>query len=142
MFERCVIVSPADNTALAGLCRTDWDLCIICQESTKEKLQCLANSKRSDCGAGYISLSSILDSNALPNTQPLVSRLNEGEGVLKAFTAHSAKWHKSCRFFFCQREVDREGKRSQPDDVVDMAEDVEVVGSPLKRHNNLCLALL
>ncbi|CAB4019731.1 Hypothetical predicted protein, partial [Paramuricea clavata] len=33
----------------------DWKLCIICQRSTKEALQCSARSKRKDAGAGYFS---------------------------------------------------------------------------------------
>lgn len=135
MAKRCIVVQPDDMTTLVGSCSTNWQLCVICQQSTKEKLQCPANSKRSDCGAGYISLSNILSSNILPNMQPLVSRLDEGEGILNALTSHCAKWHKSCRSFFCQREVDRESKRSTPEDVEDVSEHVDTIDSPLKRRN-------
>ena len=34
----------------------DWNLCIICQKDSKDELQCPANSKRQDEGAGYSSL--------------------------------------------------------------------------------------
>jgi len=96
------------------------------------------NSKRTDCGAGNISFASILDTNALPNLTSLISRLDEGEGVLNALTAHCGKWHKPSQSFFCQREVDREGKRSKPDNA-DNAENItelfDFVDSPLKRRN-------
>jgi hypothetical protein len=34
----------------------NWKLCVICQVKTNEPLQCPANLKRSDVGAGYKSL--------------------------------------------------------------------------------------
>ena len=33
----------------------DWKRCVICQKTTGESLQCPANSKRKDAGAGYVS---------------------------------------------------------------------------------------
>ena len=84
-----------------------YKLGLTCQ-STSEKLHCPANSKRSDCGAGYFSLANIVNSNVVPNMQPLVSRLDEGGGILCALIAYFANWHKSCKSFFCQREINRE----------------------------------
>ena len=80
-----------------------YKLGLTCQ-STSEKLHCPANSKRSDCGAGYFSLANIVNSNVVPNMQPLVSCLDESGGILHALIAHSAKWHKSYK---CQREINR-----------------------------------
>ena len=34
----------------------DWHKCVLCQTITLEPLQCLADSKRKDLGAGYESL--------------------------------------------------------------------------------------
>lgn len=33
----------------------DWNRCIICQKITAKSLECPANSKRNDAGAGYLS---------------------------------------------------------------------------------------
>jgi len=46
------IFGPSKDTQL-----TDWYRCIICQTVTDENLQCPAESKRTDGGAGYISFS-------------------------------------------------------------------------------------
>jgi len=46
------IPGPSKDTQL-----TDWNRCIICQTVTDENLQCSAESKRTDGGAGYISFS-------------------------------------------------------------------------------------
>lgn len=36
--------------------KTNWVQCVICQENTEEALQCPAESKRTDVGAGYKTL--------------------------------------------------------------------------------------
>jgi len=46
------IPGPSKDTHL-----TDWNRCNICQTVTDENLQCPAESKRTDEGAGYISFS-------------------------------------------------------------------------------------
>jgi len=94
MHKRCVLYSsdavPDNASASPPSEVTDWDLCIICQNPSKEKLQCPAASKRGDCGAGYRSFADVVGS--FPNAEPMVSRLDEGNGILAALTAHSAKW--------------------------------------------------
>ena len=39
-----------------------WLKCVICQKKTTEKLQCPANSKRYDSGAGYLTIEQDLTS--------------------------------------------------------------------------------
>jgi hypothetical protein len=62
-------------------------------------LQCPANSKRHDVGAGYSTLSANIirfsELNQLPITIDL-SRLDEGNGIEATFMEHGAKWHKCC----------------------------------------------
>ena len=41
--------NPSDKTPKS----IDWTLCVLCQKSTQETLQCPANSKRKDVGVGY-----------------------------------------------------------------------------------------
>ena len=45
---------------------TDWELCVICQESNKEGLQCRVESRRADKGAGYKTLADNLKQFACP----------------------------------------------------------------------------
>jgi len=60
--------------------KTDWNLCVVCQESKAETLQCPADSKRSDVGAGCKTLAeNILQFNELEcmPIQMSLARLDE-----------------------------------------------------------------
>ena len=78
--------------------KTDWKLCIICQEHTAEALRCPLQSKRADKGSGYTSLAEHLTqfneldqlSSALPN-----GRLDEGHGIEAAVFANKAQYHQT-----------------------------------------------
>ena len=37
-------------------CNTNWGICVLCQEVTREALQCPARSTKVPIGSGYISL--------------------------------------------------------------------------------------
>ena len=37
-------------------CITNWNLCVLCQEDTKEALECPARSTKAPVGCGYKSL--------------------------------------------------------------------------------------
>lgn len=95
---------------------TDWSKCVLCQEVTSEALQCPANSKRHDIGAGqgYSTLStSILrfsEIRQLPMPIDL-NRLDEGNGMEATFKEHMAKWHKSCHTKFNSTKLRRAEKR-------------------------------
>jgi len=143
MHKRCVLYSsdavPDNASASPPSEVTDWDLCIICQNPSKEKLQCPAASKRGDCGAGYRSFADVVGS--FPNAEPMVSRLDEGNGILAALTAHSAKWHKSCRSFYCNRELERAAKRP-PQSVADDHVELPISAtSPAKRRHTRTQAM-
>ena len=99
MAKRCVIVSSSALTDDSSLATESTAIEII----TAEKLQCPANSKRSDCFAGYASFAEILPEFAVANLLPCgfrIERLDNGNGVLSNLCANEAKWHKSCRLFF------------------------------------------
>ena len=63
---------------------TDWELCVICQESNKEGLQCPTDSRRADIGAGYRTIADNLkqfaDLGCMPKDISL-SQLDEGDGI-------------------------------------------------------------
>jgi hypothetical protein len=60
MSKRCVLVDPACHSAADIRPPVDWSKCILCQKQTREPLQCPANSRRHDVGAGYEFLAGIL----------------------------------------------------------------------------------
>ena len=97
--------------------KTDWSLCVLCQESKGEALQCPADSKRSDVGAGYKTLAeNIQQFNELGCTpiQISLSRLNEGDGMENTFLRSKARWHKSCHLLFNSTKLNRAKKRQAP----------------------------
>lgn len=93
---------------------TDWQLCAICQEYTDEPLQCPADSKRSNLGAGYTTLAANIQKFATLKSLPKkinVSRLDEGSGIEETFFACKARWHKSCYALFNSTKLKRAEKR-------------------------------
>ena len=99
-----------------ALLKTDWNKCLLCQETTSESLQCPANSNRCDVGPGqgystlscYIHRFSELDELPMPID---LSRLDEGNGIEATLLEHKAKWHKSCRTKFNLTKLQRAEKR-------------------------------
>jgi hypothetical protein len=66
-------------------------------------LQCSANSKRKDAGAGYTSFATnveALQSLGITPANLNVSYLDEGEGIEGTLRKRKAVWHKSCRDIF------------------------------------------
>jgi hypothetical protein len=78
----------------------DWTLCALCQEPSSQPLQCPANSKRTDVGAGYDSLGDNLEKFQSLGAQPIavdIAQLDDGDGISQTLAKNSAKWHSSCR---------------------------------------------
>ncbi|CAC5423002.1 unnamed protein product [Mytilus coruscus] len=101
----------------------DWNLCLICQNSTEEQLQCPADSKRSNVGAGYISLSENLvrfnEIGCLPDSINLTI-LDDGSSIANTLVKNNAKFHKSCSLKFNSTKLKRAQKRQLlSDDVVE-----------------------
>ena len=76
----------------------DWKLCVLCQKRKEERLQCPANSKRTDLGAGYKSLAEnlllFIDLGMVPFAISF-EQLNDGSGVENTLLKNKALWHKS-----------------------------------------------
>ena len=77
----------------------DWNLCLLCQDDNEEQLQCPADSKRSNIGAGYVTLSENLikfnEIGCLPKSVNL-NALDDGTGIANTLVQNHAKYHKSC----------------------------------------------
>ena len=91
-----------------------WSLCILCQNDTKESLQCPARSKRADLGAGYRSMAENLQRffaiGAFPfDVNPI--HLDDGSGLCNTLIKHEASWHKSCKDNINSTKLKRAEKR-------------------------------
>ena len=99
-------------------CITDWNICVICQKKTDERLVCPADSKRQEVGAGYKSCAkNLLELNGLESL-PVdldIERLDDGEGIEATLIKNKAKWHKTCRDRYNQTRITRARKRKQPE---------------------------
>ena len=101
MSSKVKLVDPQQITQPApALLDSDWTKCVICQEDKSEKLNCPAESKRPDVGAGYISLAEDVTSfaNAGCLTKPFdISRIDYGDGKEATLQRHMAKFHNTCK---------------------------------------------
>ena len=105
---------------------TDWDLCALCQDKTKEKLQCPARAKQKSGASTYVTLARNLkqfqELGAVP--KKLMDRLSEGKDMEETFNFREAKCHASCRVkynttklkrkhaeAFSESDVEGQGKR-------------------------------
>jgi hypothetical protein len=119
----------------------DWKLCIICQRSTKEALQCPARSKRKDAGAGYFSfIRSALGYKAELGIE--VTQIDiESPGIEQTLTIHNASWHKSCRDLYNNTKLERAKKRklAKSDKDEDSADEEPSSSSPVKSRRSSIL---
>lgn len=107
----------------------------ICQNSTEEQLQCSADSKRSNVGAGYISLSENLvkfnEICCLPDSINLTI-IGDESGMANTLVKNKAKFNKSSFLKFNSTKLKRAQKRRLLSN--DVVEDV----CPVKRkHTHL-----
>ena len=93
--------------------KKDWKLCVICQQSIKEKLWCPTKSKRQDKEAGYKTLGEHLkqfdEIDCLPDIN--LSHLDEGDGIVATLSRHKASFHKTCYDRFNSTQLKRAQKR-------------------------------
>ena len=108
---------------------TNWSICVLCQESTSERLISPANATRKH-GSGY----RVLDHN-LKKIKKLegismnikLEWLNDGSGIEQTLRTNNAVWHKSC-FNKCDNlKLQRAQKRKHSD--------ADLYGSPVKTRS-------
>ena len=83
-------------------------------KTKNETLQCPADSKRRDVGAGYQTLSNnIVKFSELGNIplQINLASLDEGDGIETTFLRRKARWHKNCHSLFNASKLERVRKR-------------------------------
>lgn len=119
----------------------DWKRCIICQKTTGERLQCPANSKRKDAGAGYISfIQKVEEFKKLGiNVTSCELPVDEGQGIEQKLLHNKASWHKLCRDLYNNTKLQRAKKRKlaevaeeeRSDEIVE-----EIPSSPVKARRS------
>lgn len=127
MAKRCILVDPTApvNTLQSPL---DWSRCILCQEKTREKLQCPAMSFRSDIGAGYESLAKILPAFAAIGEVPSHLVQHICPTMQDFFQTNAAKWHKTCRNKYSARELTRKSGNDCVQLLTEVDDDLPDVG--------------
>ena len=119
----------------------DWKRCIICQKTTGKSVQCPANSKRKDAGAGYVSF--------IRNTQEFKKLgidviscelpLDENEAFEQTLLHKKASWHKSCRDLYNSTKLEHAKKRklaeAAAEEIIDETEE-EIPSSPVKARQS------
>ena len=120
-----VIVFGSDISSMAkqdeDTVSLDWEKCILCQETTKEQLQCPGNSRRSDIeyGIGYNSLAETIHKFSELGFMPTsldIEKLDEGVGIPATWMKRKAKWHKTSRNKFSDMKLKRAQQRKIQDD--------------------------
>ena len=114
----------------------NWELCIICEKRTQEKLQCPAISNRKDCGVEYISFVKNVGAFQDLNFMPVDFRdhqLDAGSGLDASLGKNKASCHKSFKDRFSNTKLERAKKRKQQE---------SEEGSPIKtrRSTSFCSA--
>ncbi len=93
----------------------NWDACVLCQTVTIDKLQCPAESKRTDVGQGYTTFvnnfEQFMQLDALPMPLNHLASLNISE-LANILSDKKAKWHKNCIFLFNKSRLERVIQRS------------------------------
>jgi len=79
----------------------DWNLCILCQDATCEKLNDPTNStnKHIDGASGYLTVSrNLIKLKELGSLSPAIQleNLDDGYGIEETLITQQAKWHKTC----------------------------------------------
>lgn len=121
----------------------DWSKCIICQNKTKENLQCPTNSKRKSGSIGYKTLAqNLLDFKSIDKIPEGLDLklLDEGSGIEETLRQKNASWHKSCRDLFNNTKFERAKKRKSLEidaDTEDTSCEESSAGvfSPMKRRS-------
>jgi hypothetical protein len=94
----------AEKSSKISVPSLDWTKCIFCQKERRNScLTCPANSKRTDVGCGYNSLSEALERlrsiNQLPKTLN-IQYFDEGDGIAATCSRNRACWHNKCKSQF------------------------------------------
>jgi hypothetical protein len=101
-------VDPAES-------HVDWYQCVLCQNKTQEILQCPANSKRRDVGAGYNTLAdhflTLQEMGQVPDGHTDMSIWGDKDSIASTLLVHTAKWHNSCNKRYARDRIQRAQKR-------------------------------
>lgn len=93
-----------ENQDAASFQPTNWDMCALCQNNTKEKLQCPTNARQTNQGSTYVTLAENLtkfgECGAL--SPGFLTRLDDGDGVEETLQQDSdSHCRRRCGGSFC-----------------------------------------
>ena len=109
--KKIQLVQTCMEHSSVGPCKTNWELCLLCQKETSDDLMCPAKSRRTDTGSGYSTLAANLvkfeELGTLTRTLQL-DRLDEGHGIEAAMVLNNGHWHKPCALHYNTTESSEE----------------------------------
>ena len=108
----CISEYASDIMNTLTICKEQsiyWTRCIFCQEGKDEKLQCPADSKRGNVGAGY-QLRQFKELGFMPISVN-IDQFDEGNGNEDTLKRNNACWHKRCRCKINTTKLKRMEKR-------------------------------
>ena len=105
MAKRMKLVYPSEPHAEKRRV-IQWELCILCQQNTTEKVQ-FHSQRKGGQGENLLEFNHL---GLLPRTIN-IDALDEGHGVEAAFIAHNACWHRWCRLMYNNTKMERARKR-------------------------------
>ena len=96
-------------------------MCVICQETTKEKLLCPATDShcRFDVGSGYATLAKNLRAFSELWVKTALTRSYKEENLEEILSSGEGKWHKLCQLRYNATKLDRACKRRREDSTQD-----------------------
>ena len=117
MSKQCKLVDPGEGCSSQAQSAqsdtdTNWDLCALCQEDTKERLV-------SPQEGSYKAIAECIQEFQKLNCLPYninVDRLAKDGGIEATLITNNAKWHKTCRNRFDNQKLQRAQKRKLKED--------------------------
>ena len=99
----------------------NWDLCVICQQDTREPLECLLRSPgtSSEKKDAYTSFLRNVEEFRAIDALPVKLCFGSDETAV-SFASHSASWHKSCHLKFSNSKLSKavrkkDGQSDEPE---------------------------
>ena len=91
----------------------NWDLCIICQDNTREPLRCRMNAHSFDSSIYNTFLTNVAHFKDL-NSLPVELKFSIDTTTTEDLLSTNAKWHQSCQLKFSLSKLKKAQKRKKP----------------------------
>ena len=104
-----MLVKQMDTVNCSLVDGIKFDLCLLCQKNTGERLQCPAEHKnlRTDIGIGYRALVDNIREFKEHGVTTSISKYLEVDKLSEVLFRNEGKWHKKCRLSYNENKLSR-----------------------------------